>query len=123
MDYPTVSVRWSAPIPLGGADASPLPSRGGVYEILVQDEAGVERVFAGETEDLRRTFIAHAGGTKGAEGLRRAMISSTMVFRYWECEVVSRRLEVVAALADEHFYEYGHDDSDSAGMIRLIETY
>ena len=123
MDFPSVSVRWSSPIPLEGADASPIPGRGGVYEILFQDEGGVERMFAGETEDLRRTFVSHAGGSKGNEELRRAIAKSETFFRYWECEISSRRLEVVCALSDLHMYEYGTDSADGAACIRVTETY
>jgi hypothetical protein len=49
---PLIQVRWSAPIPIKGADASPIPCRGGVYELMVEDETGVERIYAGETTDL-----------------------------------------------------------------------
>jgi hypothetical protein len=83
----------------------------------------VERAFAGETEDLRRTFVSHSGGSKGHEELRRAVISNVTFFRYWECQVLDKRLEVLAALADTHVYEFGCDDADSARCIRVAETY
>ena len=123
MDFPSVSVRWSSPIPTEGADASPLPLRGGVYEILYQDVGGVERLYAGETEDLRRAFVSHSAGSKGHDELRRAMVNQVTFFRYWECEVQRRRTEVVAALADTHYYECGHDEIEDAACVRLTETY
>jgi len=120
---PLIHIRWSAPIPMEGADASPIPPRGGVYEIMVEDDTGVERIYAGETGDLRRTFVSHSGGSKGDEELRRAILQNCTFFRYWECEVMSRRLEVVAALLDTHIYEYGTDNCDGAGCVRIQETY
>ena len=123
MEFATVSVRWSAPIPTEGADASPIPRRGGVYEVLYQDHGGVERLYAGQTEDLRRAFVSHAAGSKGNEDLRRAMLSRVTFFRYWECEVHRRRLEVVAALVDSHLYDCGHDEVEEVACVQLAETH
>ena len=123
MDYPTVSVRWSAPIPLSGADASPLPGRGGVYEILIADGMGVERSFVGQCDDLRRAYISHIGGSKGSSGLRSSMAKHDTAFRYWEQENRARRWEVLAALIDLHCYDWGHDEpTEAISCINLNET-
>lgn len=123
MDLPQINVRWSSAIPMDGADASPLPNRGGVYEILFHDTTGVDRMYVGETEDLRRAFVSHVAGSKGAQQLRRSLASKTTFFRYWLCEIHGRRLEVVAALADLHFYESGHQTLDDGVLCaQLIET-
>ncbi len=63
------------------------------------------------------------GGSKGDESLRRAMLSYTAFYRYWECESMRRRDEVIAALSDAHYYEYGHDEVEDAACIRVRETY
>lgn len=123
MDFASVNITWSAPIPTAGADASPIPSRGGVYEILYQDTGGVERLFVGHTADLRRTFVSHSGGSKGQALLRRTMMERVTMYRFWECEVDRRRIEVVAALIDTHIYECGHDEIENAACIRLMETF
>ncbi len=54
MSFVRLNIRWSAQIACYGADAPPIPSRGGVYEILFHDDTGVERMYVGQTEDLRR---------------------------------------------------------------------
>ena len=123
MNIPTIQVRWSAPIPMEGADASPIPVRGGVYELLVHDGTGVERLYSGATEDLRRSFISHSAGSKGDQELRRMIQESECCFRYWECEMLQRRVEVLAALMDTHVYEFGGDEIDDAACVRLQETW
>ena len=123
VDFATVTLRWSTPIPMDGADASPIPSRGGVYEILYQDVGGIERMFVGESEDLRGAFVSHAAGDKGNDDLRRGILSHVTFYRYWECEVRRRRLEVVAALVDGHVYDCGHDEIEDVACIRLVEIY
>ena len=123
MNLQTIQIRWSAPIPMKGADASPIPARGGVYELLFNDGSGVERLYSGESEDLRRTFISHSAGSKGDEELRRILQGNECSIRYRECEAVQRRLEVLAALLDAHVYEFGGDDFDHAACVRLQETW
>jgi hypothetical protein len=122
VDLPKVSVRWSAPIPYKGADASPIPSRGGVYELLYEDVGGVERMFVGHTQDLRRAFVSHLAGSKGDEEVRRGMMNHTCYFRYWICDNLSRCLEVVSALADAHYYECGHEEVPPVACVHVFET-
>ena len=123
MDLPVINVRWSAPVGCQGADASPIPARGGVYELLWQTEDGVERMFVGETEDLRRTFVSHIAGSKGSADLRRTLNANDTSYRYWLCESYSRRQEAVAALADLHFYECGSSGfDDTVSCVRLVEV-
>lgn len=123
VDLINVQVRWSAPIPFSGADASPLPPRGGVYEVLYEELGGVERLYAGQTDDLRRAFVSHMAGSKGNEELRRTMLQETTFFRYWMCEDPKRRFEVVAALSDLHMYDCGTEDIPDVACIQLVETH
>ena len=123
MDLPSVQMRWSAPIQFNGADASPLPPRGGVYEILYEGSGGVERLYAGQTDDLRRAFVSHMAGSKGNEELRRAMRQEIALFRYWMCEDPKRRFEVMAALADLHSYGCHTGDIPDVACIQLVETH
>jgi hypothetical protein len=119
----TLTVRWSTPIQCRGADASPIPARGGVYEILCEDDGGLERMYVGQCEDLRRAFVSHIAGTKGEEALRRGMREQQALYRYWEQESLARRLEVVAALTDLHYYEWGHDEvSVDVSCVTLNEV-
>lgn len=123
MSFPIVNIRWSSPIPCDGADASPIPARGGVYEILLSDDAGVERMYVGQCEDLRRAYISHIGGSKGSSELRAGMAKNLTAFRYWEQDNLGRRWEVLSALVDLHFYDWGHDEtSEVVACVNLNET-
>lgn len=122
MNPNTIQIRWSAAIPCRGADASPIPGRGGVYELLMNDATGSERMYVGETDDLRRAFVAHIAGSKGHEDIRRGMQEQEASFRYWESDSKVQRLEVVSALIDLHCYEYGYEDIEPIGYIELEET-
>ena len=51
------------------------------------------------------------------------MISRVTFFRYRECEVHRRRLEVVAALVDSHLYDCGHDEVEEVACAQLAETH
>jgi hypothetical protein len=89
---------------------------------MYENDSGVERMYVGQTEDLRRTFVSHIAGSKGNQELRRGMQQHTTFFRYWLCEVERRRLEIVYALADIHFYECGWEQSgNSVDCVRLTE--
>ena len=123
MELAAVQVHWCMPIPYSGADASPIPVRGGVYEILYEESEGVERLYVGYTQDLRRAFVSHMGGSKGGPELRKSMTEQVTYFRYWECEDRARCLDVVAALADLHYYDCGYEQVEDSQCVRLIETY
>jgi hypothetical protein len=89
----------------------------------VQDETGVERMYTGQCDDLRRAFVSHIAGTKGTEELRQGMRQNEVVFRYWEQDNLGRRLEVIAALIDLHCYEWGHEEvTMDVACINLNET-
>lgn len=121
-DLPTITVYWSRPAPYAGADASPIPERPGVYEILVEDERIMDRVFMGETSDLRRAFIAHLGGRTSSVNLRHRMSSGEPYFRYWLSDNTAERCEVAAALHDKHDYECGTDYHDGEiALVRVLE--
>lgn len=122
MSYSAIQIRWSSAIPCRGADASPIPGRAGVYEILLNDATGTERMYVGETEDLRRAFVAHIAGSMGGEEIRRGMHEHETSFRYWEHDSKVRRMEVVSALVDTHLYEYGHDEIKSVGCVEIQEV-
>jgi hypothetical protein len=123
MDMPTVKLRWSSPISFDGADASAIPNRGGVYEVLEDPGSGVERLWVGQTGDLRRGFVAHMAGSVGDPKVHAAVSGGKASFRYWLCEDTNRRLEVVQALVDLHCYEIGHEPLQDVGCVRLVETY
>ena len=122
MDIPVITVHWSKPSPYGGADASPIPKRGGVYEILVDDSRVLERVFLGETDELRRAFINHIAGRTRSVNLHARMSQGEPYFRYWLCDTPSERCEVAAALADMHLYECGTDiHTGDIACVRVVE--
>ncbi len=123
LNYEKVHVRWSSPIPCQGADASPIPNRGGVYEMLFEEMEGVDRLFIGYSQDLRRAFISHMGGSKGNAALRKELAENVTFFRYWLCEQPSTCKNVVSALADSHYYECGSDAVDDANCIEVMETH
>ena len=118
---PTIAVHWSKPAPYDGADASPIPERPGVYEILVEDDTGIDRVFMGETSDLRRAFIAHLAGRTSSVNLRARMGMGPSYFRYWMSDAPAERAEVAAALDDKYDYECGTDYFD--GEIALVRVH
>ncbi len=122
MEMPTIKVRWSSPISFGDADASPIPNRGGVYEVLSGMGAGVERLWVAQTGDLRRGFVAHMAGSAGDAKILEAVAKGDASFRYWLCEDTVKRLEVVQALVDLHCYEVGHEPLQDVSCVRLVET-
>lgn len=123
MDMPTIKVRWSNPICFDDADASAIPDRGGVYEVLSDAGGSVERLWVAQTGDLRRGFVAHMAGSAGDEAVQAAVAQGNTSFRYWLCEDAAKRLEVLQALVDLHCYECGHEPLQDVACVRLVETF
>jgi hypothetical protein len=123
VQLPVVSVRWSTVRPFSGADASGIPTRGGVFEVLRELDEDCERLYLGESPDLRRSFVSLCAGRSGGAGAELAMQEKHLGFRFWECDLASRRLEVMSALFDQHVYECGtgHLPGDVA-CVRLLES-
>ena len=122
MNLPVVTIAWCKPIACVGLDASLIPPRAGIYEILDDSSPDAERVFMGESDDVRKTLIAHISGWTNHGNVTQRITEGGTYFRYWLCDSRIRRSEVAAALWDRYAYECGGDWADLGGnCVRLIE--
>jgi hypothetical protein len=123
LELPVVTVRWSTPQTFSGVDASRIPARGGVFEILREDGGEYDRLFVGESLDLRRTYVSLIAGDDEEPGAPEAARDKNACFRFWECELRPRRLQVIGALVDSCVYEHGFDEvAADVACIRVVEV-
>lgn len=122
MNLPVVPVSWCKPIPCAGLEASLIPGRGGVYELLSHGGDDAERLFMGEADDLRQTLLEHISGRSNNDAVRQLVLERDTCFRYWLCDARVKRSQVAAALWDRHAYELGGSWTDHGGCcVRLVE--
>jgi len=117
-----VTISWCKPITCGSLDPSLIPARAGIYEILWDTAGGRDRIFMGESEDIRRSLIEHLSGRTEFAALADRVLDPHTSFRYWLCDSRVRRSQVAAALWDTQPYECGADWSDLGGScVQLHE--
>jgi hypothetical protein len=97
----TVTLGWSTPLEYSSGNAPSIPTKPGVYEIIVklQNNSG-KRQYVGESDDLHTRFFQHLQDSEPNACVKDKVTNKTTFFRY--AQPIESKFLICKDVACEH---------------------